>query len=710
MRRHFASLGIQGKLAVSLTSVLSLFLVLAVLGWVTFSRAEDQLKRHQESSLGDLDQILTLARMTVDIAAAGRLVPNLQSMDAIGRERVEFERQIVDFKILAATLPRPYEQGGFSPTELPAIVRLADRLDMTIGNLFLLQAEMIADRQAAQAALEQLASVSPDLRARAEQARFESGPARLALLESSARPQTAFPAALAAWTEVFASRRQQLNTQLRTQLTVAVVEIAASELTAAVGSYAGTFRASALQRGEDMIGALQASRVALIAGVGLCLLTAASIAALFMRRVIAHLTRVTDAIVRLASGDETTNVPSLNRPDEIGRLARAFTVFKRQAAERDELAGEVVQQASIRAGILNNMRDGIALFDRNDRLVTWNPQFERMIGRQAGEMAAGSSMREVMSFAGDTGEPAAPSSYTAHRAFAAPNAAGLSDGEMRYADGRVIEVKASPMPEGGTVVTFADISQRRQMEQRLRDGQRLEALGQFTAGIAHDFNNLLTATRANIELIVSRSRSGSVPHQRATSALSAVQRGNGMVRKLLTFARTSRLKPEAFDMNAMIEELVDLAGMGIDPKIAVELRLSRDLPLVLADPVEFETALLNLIFNARDAITPPGSIVIETGKSVGGLYLSVADDGHGMAADVASRAFDPFFTTKPSGSGHGLGLSTVYGFVRQSGGEISIDTAPGSGCAIRMELPSAHAACTTKRRQVRNLVTSASKT
>jgi len=227
-------------------------------------------------------------------------------------------------------------------------------------------------------------------------------------------------------------------------------------------------------------------------------------------------------------------------------------------------------------------------------------------------------------------------------------------------------------------------------------------VGQLTGGIAHDFNNLLTIILANLQLLDDELAPGSSSQQLATSATRAALRGAELTRKLLVFARRQRLETQSLDVNELVSNMTAMLARTLGEHIRVDEALTPDLPLVLADAGQLETALLNLAVNARDAMPHGGRLVIETsamtssaaahtvdGGIEAGSYIviTVSDSGVGMSAEVAARAFEPFFTTKDAGKGTGLGLSMVYGFVKQSGGYINLQSDLGQGTTITLLLP-----------------------
>jgi PAS domain S-box-containing protein len=244
----------------------------------------------------------------------------------------------------------------------------------------------------------------------------------------------------------------------------------------------------------------------------------------------------------------------------------------------------------------------------------------------------------------------------------------------------------------------------RQAEEALRQSQKMEAVGQLTGGLAHDFNNMLAGVTGHLELMKLRLRMGQSGDllTRIDAALGVTQRAAALTHRLLAFSRRQALDPKSTSVNALVMSMTDLIERAAGPSIAVRTRLAAALWTTLCDPNQLESALLNLANNARDAMPEGGLLVIETenvsltpaqarrhGDLRPGEYVqvSVRDNGAGMAPDVVARAFDPFFTTKPMGQGTGLGLSMVYGFAHQSGGNVRIESRPGQGTEVRLLLP-----------------------
>ena len=271
-------------------------------------------------------------------------------------------------------------------------------------------------------------------------------------------------------------------------------------------------------------------------------------------------------------------------------------------------------------------------------------------------------------------------------------------------DGAVIAIAVShqPMQDGGWVATYSDISERRLAELQLVHAQKMEAIGNLTGGIAHDFNNLLAVISLNLEFLLGRSDDEEKVREHGSRALQASLRGANLISQLLAFARRQTLAPQQINVNTWIRSIADLLEHMLGERVAISLELGSQIWPVNADATRLETAIANLATNARDAMPRGGKLTILTrnvtvteadarGRPdvVPGdfVMIEVADTGAGMAQDVLDRIFEPFFTTKQEGHGTGLGLSMVFGFIRQSGGFITVDSKVGSGTTFRLHLP-----------------------
>lgn len=273
----------------------------------------------------------------------------------------------------------------------------------------------------------------------------------------------------------------------------------------------------------------------------------------------------------------------------------------------------------------------------------------------------------------------------------------------RWFESRTVPLDVRFDHKPATIVVVRDLTERKHAETQLRQAQKMQAIGQLTGGIAHDFNNLLAVIMGNLELLHEQLTAQPRLLDLTQQALKSVDRGANLSRRLLAFARRQPLLAQPVNLNRLVLGMLDLIQRTLGSAIRVDKALATDLAPTLVDPGQFESALLNLVINARDAMPRGGRLLMETTNVLldqaqvaayqedvrAGPYvmLAVWDSGSGMAPEVLEHAFEPFFSTKDAGRGSGLGLSMVYGLVKQSGGHITIDSEPNQGSTVRLYLP-----------------------
>lgn len=254
-------------------------------------------------------------------------------------------------------------------------------------------------------------------------------------------------------------------------------------------------------------------------------------------------------------------------------------------------------------------------------------------------------------------------------------------------------------PKGALCCVVTDLTEQRRTEGLLRQSQKMEAIGQLTGGVAHDFNNLLMVVSGGLDMLA-RGPDPARQERLLSGMRNAVQRGAGLTRQLLAFSRRHALEPVPIDVARQVDEMRELLDRSLSGAVQVNTDFAPDLWPVLADPTEFELVLLNLTVNARDALAEGGLITIggenrhldgEDGLTGEFVRITVVDTGEGMPEAVIARACEPFFTTKDIGKGSGLGLAQAYGFARESGGLLKIDSEVGVGTTISILLPRSHA-------------------
>jgi two-component system cell cycle sensor histidine kinase/response regulator CckA len=387
--------------------------------------------------------------------------------------------------------------------------------------------------------------------------------------------------------------------------------------------------------------------------------------------------------------------------DASGRLV-GMQAVARDITERRKVEEALRTAEAKYRGLVEQSLMGVYI-SQNERLVYVNPKAAAMIGYTQQELIESPSPYEFV--------------HEQDRALVREQVARLDPERMPSVqltvravrkDGEVMQVEAfCSVTEFGNqralLTTVHDISDRVKLEDQLRQAQKMEAVGRLAGGIAHDFNNLLTAIRGNAELMSHRVKNDPAMLAEVDEILHAADRAASLTRQLLAFSRKQVLQPIALDINEIIGGVSRMARRIIGTDVQLRLELAESVSQILADPAQVEQVLLNLIVNARDAMPSGGTITVETGDVALGpdapqvvqagiaagafVKLAVSDDGIGMDHATQARIFEPFFTTKETGRGTGLGLSTVYGIVRQTGGAITVDSERGKGARFCVYLP-----------------------
>lgn len=572
--------GLRRRLLLTSVAVFSAILLVESAALVSLEYLDGQLSRLQADSIADSRRMLAITEATSDLSLAARRFYEVADREALYKAESDLRAQMQRF---SAQIPSLAQSGTAAPAPflVDDVIAEANRLEGIVEHLAATAAEAIDAHAGMRTEAQDLELISSELMpeaterpmiavaltlastalASADRADVESQrDAYISLLDENDRPM-----ALSLLTSLFDRRLAVIDVESRQRFLVAAAEMATREITALAREYTRLIDSANLARQEATRRLLLFGKIAAL-GIGLVALAAAFVVAnVFLRGAVRDLSGIAEAMRRLAAGDATATAPGGDRHDEIGALSDAFSVFKAQMLEREE------------------------------------------------------------------------------------------------------------------------------MQRRLTEAERLEAIGRFTGGVAHDFNNVLTVISSNLQLVQETTDPTSPNGQRLLKALEAAEGSAAMVQQLLTFGHRRTLDPTPTDIDAVIASLLDLLQDSFGPSVALEAagRGANAQPLVaLVDPGQLENALINLLFNARDAIADAGRIEMTTGTTPAGeILIRVTDDGCGMPADVLAHAFEPFFTTKPSTKGNGLGLSTVYGFVRQSGGNIELVSAPGKGTTVKITLP-----------------------
>jgi two-component system cell cycle sensor histidine kinase/response regulator CckA len=381
-------------------------------------------------------------------------------------------------------------------------------------------------------------------------------------------------------------------------------------------------------------------------------------------------------------------------PATLVRTMRAADDRRRLRSTEDELR----RTQSLARAVFDASPLPVAVFDTNGRVTLWNPSAERLFGWTS-EEAIG---MENPTLAPEDREMV---QERKRAVLAGKSFVGL-EVQRTAKDGRRLDLRQTLAPiadaEGNVdavLSVYEDITEKRRLDEELRDAQRLDQVGRLAGGIAHDFNNLLAVIMAESELALGEKYLAPEPRQAFADILSAAKAGSDLTRQLLSFARRRPVEPVEVDINTLVVDVEHMFRRVIGERVSYSADLAADAGAAFADKSQLEQVIVNLLVNARDAMPLGGRLSVSTRRHLepaGGrptlerrewIVLTVSDTGVGIPMAHRERIFEPFFTTKPRGQGTGLGLATTYGIVQQCGGLIELDSIEGEGSTFRIFLP-----------------------
>ncbi|ACB81115.1 PAS/PAC sensor hybrid histidine kinase [Methylorubrum populi BJ001] len=412
------------------------------------------------------------------------------------------------------------------------------------------------------------------------------------------------------------------------------------------------------------------------------------------------------AILLTGYADISAVIAALNRGGIIGYVAKPWdpTLLRatvRNAYERHRLGRDLATERALLRGLLDHAEEAISFKDAQGRFVRLNARKAGVVG-SAVEDCLGRTELEVA----DTPE-AREAEAADRRAIAAGEAGSTVIARGALGAERWSHVIRVPIRGGAGEVTHLatierDVTEQKSLEARLRQSDKMQALGTLAGGIAHDFNNLLTAILGSLELVGPKIADQPRVKRLVDNATGAAQRGSALTKRLLSFSRSNDAHARPVDPNALIEGMSALFGSSLGSLVRVERDLEPGMPFALVDPDQLELAVLNLCINARDAMPDGGTVTISTRRAEihddpdlkPGTYavVTVADEGTGIPPEILERVCEPFFTTKAVGQGTGLGLAMVFGLAQQAGGRLRITSEVGQGTRIELALPRADGA------------------
>jgi len=476
---------------------------------------------------------------------------------------------------------------------------------------------------------------------------------------------------------LFVQHDHSLALALSANSLLVAISGAVQELNRSVSEVLSRSEATLSMQREQTSYAITTGQLFVIVGASLALLVAVLTSRYVSRHIARNLESISIAMMALAAGRRDASLPRATKDDEIGLLLRAFRVFRANALKMDRLHQDMRRKTALFESVFNNMTDALVVVDKTGRIIASNARISNVL-RLAEPPAAGETLDAMR----------ARSPFFAGEQVLLKPASADVDHETRQLGDLFLEIHRISLPDGRRVWLFSDVTERRRLEERLNRFRRLESLGQLTGEVAHDFNNVLAVVVSNLLMFRGRTEAAGSDDAAIDRALSAAELGTSLTQRLLAFARRQHLQPERVDINELIQGMAELIDYSLGDAVELVMHLVDEPTPVRIDPGQLESALLNLCLNSAHAITGSGRVVIETRLSGNGVCeIRVVDTGCGMSAEILERVFEPFFTTRRNGDGTGLGLSMVFGFIRQSGGEIAIESRPGEGTTVALTLP-----------------------
>ena len=726
LARRVRATSIRFRLITAFLLLFGITLAVAVVG-ITGMRANQRaLDEYEANVVPEIARVLKLSEKVAQVAAVAPSMAGIDSPELLRTDTEALQNLLRDIRNLSVSLPQKAEERLAAYNELDGIDHDLTRLMVQAGEQRQLQALLARQRARADAAgdsalrrREYIARNAPTLlqlwvstvagiqaadaaslgRASAEsEALWQQVTARG---EDLHEPElaTTLHALGTGPQNVFDTRHEYLVGELRSMYLVQLIRAHADQLDARSAGYVEELRNVAEKRHAQVRRVVASSvsglLVLAVAGVVLALVGVAYVA-----RVLSKLQKMTRVLARLAHGDTAQPIPAAEHHDEVGELARAFEIFRANLLEKQKLSLGLDTQQRLLETVFRSMNDGVSIHDGQGRLVGWNPMFQAQLGVADGHLHEGMSLIDLRRSLGAPAHWRAVSRQTATRTDGGRTRIA-SAAELHFSDQRILEFHCQGMPDGGWVAVCRDLTERRALEADHAQSQKMDVLGQLTGGVAHDFNNFLITILGNLELLQGRLVDQPEASGMAELAQRAALRASTLTRRLLAFARRQPLQAEVVSVQAMLAEMLDLIEYAVGAEINVLLPPDEPELYVEVDRGQLENAMLNLALNSAAAM-PNGGTLCFTAVLIphparlpgvaNAVVLAVRDTGSGIPGNLLDKVMEPFFTTRPQGEGSGLGLSSVYGFVKQSGGDMQLHSTPGSGTSVALWLPQCAAA------------------
>lgn len=411
-----------------------------------------------------------------------------------------------------------------------------------------------------------------------------------------------------------------------------------------------------------------------------------------------------DVMGRLAGGDLDVDVPAVGRRDEIGEMARTVQVFKDNKVELVRQQNHLAEQTELLGSILRHMDQGVIAYDEELVIQASNPRLAKIVDMPQALFEVGADFRDVIRATAERGDYGpGDTEILVERRLELARSGEPVPVDRHLPDGRIISVRQHPLPRGGAVISYSDITEDIATQDRLSRVQKMEAVGLLAGNIAHEFNNLLTSISGFTRMALKKLDDPARVEECLGEVVTAAERAAEVTTQMLNFSGDRGTKREVVDAGGVIQKLEKMLQMSVDSTIDLIVEVSNEKANIEVDLASLSQTLLNLVINGRHAMPQGGRLLIgfhvteadrpmtmSHGNTLDpGRYVcfTVTDTGIGIEANILGKIFDPFFTKRDQGKGTGLGLSYVYGTISKAGGAIDVKSKPGQGTCFTLYLP-----------------------
>ncbi|AEF56296.1 PAS-domain containing protein [Marinomonas posidonica] len=690
---RFVSIRQKASLSMLAISLVAFFMI--GIGWQSMRVSEATLSEFESETLPEISTSLTLAEGVAQLAAIAPYTAGSGRPFQLQTESERIHRRIVELRGVADSLMDSEFQVD--------IDKRLDDLQATLEELVSLVREELYLREdglAQQFRIRQLLPSTntidiPNQQGLAWLLQLLEAPSLLPERIAKTLKLSEQDADVTSIAQDLLQAHRRLNEiQERKNYLLIAIRAKSEQLSQQVSDFVGGLQKKVSRQRQD-VSSFVATGQNWIIGISLFLLLGLARLYWYSQRMTKDLGVVTNNMEQLSLGQVDSKRALIRRNDEIGTLADTFDVFRQDALRRIAVTAELSEQKRLLETIFDNMNDGLSVFSSKGKLVAWNLGYQKLFDLADEELRIDMPIDEVQSLI-NRGE---------HKNLNLENQQVHMDEvnesrhlrvqsfERHFDSGKIIEFRSKPMPEGGFVTLYTDLTERKSVESQLRQAQKMEMLGQLTGGVAHDFNNLLAAIMGNLQMLSDSQPQSADQARYIDRALVVAEKSSNLVQRLLAFSRRQQLFPVSIAVDDLIEGMLDLVEYSVGSHIQVDSELQCPNVVSLIDPSQLENALLNLALNSASAMPEGGRLSFSTktctlpDSDIPAIRIRVEDSGEGISEEVIGRIFEPFFTTKPVGKGSGLGLSMIYGFVKQSGGEIKVTSEPGKWTRVCLFLP-----------------------